>query len=103
MKREYNNYKNLDIALSPYIRTLYDVVGPFEGEIRQDDAAAGDSLCLIFEWMETDLRSLSSHQYRVDSRLPKTVSKSVLSALDIFRRYNIINTDKYSILCSFID
>ncbi|KAH6724209.1 kinase-like domain-containing protein [Leptodontidium sp. MPI-SDFR-AT-0119] len=93
LKREYNNYKNPDIASSPYIRTLYDAVGPFEEDVRQDGAAEEDPPCLVFEWMETDLRSLSSPQYRDGSRLPKTVSKSVLSALDIFGRYNTVHTD----------
>jgi hypothetical protein len=103
LKREYNNYKNPDIASSPYIRTLYDAVGSFEGNVRQDVAAAEDPPCLVFEWLETDLQSLSSHQYRGSSRLPKVVSKSVLSALDIFRRYNTIHTGKYPSSCSLID
>lgn len=60
LKREYNNYKNPDIASSPCIRTLYDAVGPFKEDVRQDGAAAEDPPCLVFEWMETDLRSLSS-------------------------------------------
>lgn len=94
LRREYNHYKNPDIASSPYIRTLYDVVGPSEGNMRQYGTESQP--CLIFEWMETDLRSLSSHPYRDGSFLPKIVSKSVLSALDIFRRYNIIHTGRYS-------
>lgn len=104
LKREYNNYKNPDISSSPYIRTLYDVVGPFE-EVRHDGAANAteDSLCLVFDWMETDLRALSSHQYRRGSRLPNSVSKSVLSTLDIFRRYNTIHTGKCSTSLSVID
>lgn len=95
LKREYNNYKIPDIASSPYIRTLYDAVGSFEEDVRQGDAAAEDPLCLVFEWMETDLQSLPSHQYRRDSRLPKIISKSVLSALDIFKRYNATHTGKF--------
>ncbi|RDL42155.1 uncharacterized protein BP5553_02134 [Venustampulla echinocandica] len=78
LKREYNNYKIPDIASSPYIRTLYNALGSFEEDVRQCDAAAEDPLCLVFECLETDLQSLSSHQYRRDSRLPKIISKSVL-------------------------
>jgi hypothetical protein len=103
LKREYNNYKIPDIASSPYIRTLYDAVGSFEEDVRQGGAAAEDPLCLVFEWMETDLQSLSSHQYRRDSRLPKIISKSVLSTLDIFKRYNATHTGKYAASSSVID
>lgn len=92
LKREYNNYKIPDIASSPYIRALYDAVGSFEEDIRHGGAAVEDPLCLVFEWMETDLQSLSSHQYRHDSQLPKIICKSVLSALDIFKRYNAAHT-----------
>jgi hypothetical protein len=55
LKREYNNYKIPDIASSPYIRALYDAVSSFEQGVCQGGAAAEDPLCLVFEWMETDL------------------------------------------------
>jgi len=42
LEREYNNYKNSDIALSPYIRTLYDAVGFFEEKVIQDNASTED-------------------------------------------------------------
>jgi hypothetical protein len=100
LKREYNNYKIPDIASSPYIRTLYDTVGSFE-DVRHGGAAVEDPLCLVLEWMETDLQSLSSHQYRCDSRLPKVISKSVLSALDTFKRYNAAHTGKYPASSSY--
>lgn len=96
LKREYKNYRNPDIASSSYIRTLYDAVGFFEDELLQDGSATEGPPCLVFEWMETDLRSLPSHQYRDDSSLPKLISKSVLSALDVFKRYNTIHTGKGS-------
>lgn len=75
LKREYNNYKIPDFASSPYIRSLYDAVGSFEEDIRQDGAVAEDPPCLVFEWMETDLQSLLSHKYRCDSTLPNIVYK----------------------------
>ena len=99
LKREYNNYKTPDIGSSPYIRTLYDAVGSFEGEVLQDSTAAEGPRCLVFEWMDTDLRSVSSHQYRDGSSLPKMISQSVLSALDIFKRHNTIHTGKRSASC----
>lgn len=101
LRREYNHYKNPDIASSPYIRTLYDTVGSFEGNVRPDSTE--NQPCLVLEWMETDLRSLSSYQYRDGSCLPKLVSKSVLSALDIFRRNNTIHTGRYSTPYNVID
>lgn len=96
LKREYNNYTNPDIDSSPYIRTLYDAVGSFEDEVLPDSTASEGPPCLVFEWMETDLRSLPFHQYRDGSPLPKINSKSGLSALDIFRRSNTIHTGRCS-------
>jgi len=103
LKREYNSYKVPDIASSPYIRTLYDAAGSFEEGVGKSGVAAEDPLCLVFEWMEADLRSLSSHKYRRDSCLPKIISKSVLSALIIFKRHNVSHTGKYSASSNVID
>lgn len=94
LRREYGVYKIPDIAASPYIRTLYDSIGSFEGDARHGGDAAGEPLCLVFEWMETDLQSVSSRQHRRDSRLPKTISKSVLSALSVFTRRSAVHTGK---------
>ena len=103
LSREYHGYKISDIASSPFVRTLYDSVGSFDGSVGEGDAAMEDSLCLVFEWMKTDLRLVSSHRFRRDSKLPKIVSKSVLSALDLFKGYKLIHTGEYSTSCNFID
>lgn len=94
LKRECHNYKIPDITLSPYIRTPYDDVGSFEQDVCHGDATREDLLCLVFEWMETDLQPLPSNKYRHDSPLRKTISKSLLSALDLFQRYNTIHTGR---------
>jgi hypothetical protein len=103
LNREYHRYKTFDIASSPFIRTLYDSVGSFEGSVGKGDAAMEDPRCLVFEWMETDLRSVPSQRFRCGSNLPKIVSKSVLSALDLFRRFKLTHTGKYSTSGRFID
>jgi hypothetical protein len=101
LNREHNIYHMPDIASSPYIPALYDTVGSFEvEELSRFGVPAKDPSCLVFEWMETDLHSLSSYQYRRNSRLPKIISKSVLSALDMFRRYNGTYTGKHSVSSS---
>ncbi|MCJ1259168.1 hypothetical protein MMC24_007004 [Lignoscripta atroalba] len=85
LKREYRNYGISEIASCPYIRTLYDTVRP--------DEDSGDPPCLVFEWMDLDLRSVPANQFRGDPRLPKIVSKAVLSALKRFKRLNAVHTD----------
>ena len=89
LKREYRNYGISEIASCPYIRTLYDTVRP--------DEDSGDPPCLVFEWMDLDLRSVPANQFRGDPRLPKIVSKAVLSALKRFKRLNAVHTGE----CSF--
>ena len=103
LKREHYNYKIPDIASSPYIRTLYGAAGSFEGNINHVGAAAEHPPCLVFEWMETDLQSLTSHQYRRDARLPRIISKSVLSALDIFKRFDVTHTGEWPAFNNVID
>lgn len=103
LRCEYNNSKNPDIASSPYIRTFYDAIGSFEEDVHQDSTATENPPCLVFEWMETDLRSLSSLQYRDGSPIPKIISKSVLSALESFKRNNIIHTGRHSASCISIN
>ena len=89
LKREYRNYQNPEIASCPHIRTLYDVV-------RQNEAQE-DPICLVFEWMDHDLRSTPANVFRSDQRLPRVVSKAALSALTVFKVLNAVHTGK---LCS---
>lgn len=84
LKREYNNYGISEIASCPSIRTLYDTVRP--------DEDPHDPPYLVFEWMDLDLRSVPASRFRGDPRLPKVVSKAVLSALRLFNTLNAVHT-----------
>ena len=90
LKREYRNYGISEIALCPYIRMLHDVV--------QSNGDLQDPPCLVFEWMDLDLRSVPAHRFRGDSRLPKVVSIAVLSALETFKTLNAVHTGDSSSL-----
>ena len=86
LKREYSNYKILEIASCPYIRALHDTVRSNEDQ--------HDPGCLVFEWMDLDLRSVQANRFRGDPRLPKVVSKAVLSALGRFKKLSVVHTGK---------
>jgi hypothetical protein len=88
LKREYRNYGIFEITSSPYIRTLYDTVQSYENQ--------RDPSCLIFEWMDLDLRSVPANRFRGDPRLPRVVSKAVLSGLKLFKMLNVVHTGNYS-------
>lgn len=94
LKRERNNYKLPAIILCQYIRTLYDVVGPDEDVAQVDsESMTEDPPCMVFEWMEHDLRTVPSDQFRQNSNLPKIIAKSVLSALVILKtQYGAVHT-----------
>jgi hypothetical protein len=47
--------------------------------------------CLILEWMDTDLWHVPPKQFRNNSKLPKVICRSVLSALAIFRKHGKVN------------
>ena len=84
LKREFRNHGISKIASCPYIRTLYDIVQPNEDSHYPP--------YLIFEWMDFDLRSVPAKRFRGDLRLPKVVSKAVLSALETFKQLNAVHT-----------
>lgn len=95
LKREYNNYIVPDIGSSLYVRSMYEAIGRFEDNSpeQQRNSITQNPLYLVFEWMDTDLRSVLPHNFRSDSDLPRLVSKSVLSALDLFKEYRTTHTD----------
>lgn len=84
LRREYRNYRIEDIASSPYIRALCDTV-------RSDKDQDGPS-CLVFEWMDHDLRSVTAPEFRSNPRLPRAVSTAVLSALRVLKTLNAVHT-----------
>jgi serine/threonine protein kinase len=88
LSREHYHYTLSDIASCSYIRTMLDVV-----DLDQEDAPVEAKMvatvkepqCLVFEWMDHDLRHVPSDHYRQNSILPKIIAKSVLSALTLFK------------------
>ncbi|KAI8939248.1 hypothetical protein NX059_005074 [Plenodomus lindquistii] len=85
LRREFRNYSIEEIASSRHIRAMSDTV-------RLDEDQPEPS-CLVFEWMDQDLRSVAKRRFRSDRKLPKAVSKAVLLALEDLRSLNAIHTD----------
>lgn len=94
LKRERGNYRLLAVASCQYIRSLYDVVGPDGDDVQvKNTSTTEDPLCMVFEWMEHDLRTVPSDQFRQNSNLPKIIAKSVLSALALLKsQANAVHT-----------
>jgi hypothetical protein len=88
LRREYRNYQIPALASSRFIRTMYEVVGPIEA-----NECSTQPGCLVFEYMDTVLRKVPSNLFR-DSNLPKGISKSVLSALEVMRAQHKVHTGK---------
>lgn len=86
------------ISSSQYIRKLYDVVPSADCD-NTNHAATSDPFCLVFEWMDHDLRTVPSQKFRGNAMLPKATSKSILSALALLKtEFNAIHTGERSIL-----
>jgi hypothetical protein len=108
-KRESENYKLPVIADCRHIRALYDVIGPDEGDAQvfSISETEDDPVCMVFEWMDHDLRTVSSDQFRQHSNLPKVIARSVLSALALFKaQYNGIHTGTrmtLSLMCQWLN
>jgi hypothetical protein len=93
LKREYRNHRIFEIASCPHIRTLYDTVRSNEDQ--------HNSPCLVFEWMDLDLRLVPANRFRGDPRLPRVVSNAVLSALKLFKMLNAVHTGNRSSSISY--
>ncbi|KAH8714064.1 hypothetical protein GQ44DRAFT_776068 [Phaeosphaeriaceae sp. PMI808] len=98
--REYRNYTITEVAESPHIRPMYDIVKQNDTERSSKAGDSGDSedsesdpSCLVFEWMDTDWVSVQAHTMRSNPKLPKAVAKGVLSALKVIQLLNGIHTD----------
>lgn len=98
LAREYGNYQIPDIASSPYIRQMYEAIGLPQKQDKTSMSSALHPPCLILEWMDTDLWHVPSKSYRNDAELPKTVCRSVLSALEVFRKHGKVHTGSYCLV-----
>jgi hypothetical protein len=92
LEREYGNYQVPDIATSPYIRQMYEAIGLPQEQSKTSISSGLQPPCLILEWMDTDLWHVPSKPFRNDAELPKIVCRSVLSALEIFRKQGKTHT-----------
>lgn len=84
LDREYRNYKIKEIAACPHIRALCDTV-------RSPDKPE-DTSCLVFEWMDQSLATMTAPELRKRPILPKSVSSAVLSALAVLKSLNAVHT-----------
>ncbi|RMZ67134.1 CMGC kinase [Pyrenophora seminiperda CCB06] len=85
LKREHHNYQIDEVASSPYIRALHDTVV-------LDESQDGPP-CLVFEWMDQDLRVVSAPEFRSNPKLPRAVSHGVLSALHALKAAGGVHGD----------
>ena len=93
LRRERDNYNLPAVTSCQYIRTLYDVVGQDVDAVQNSGTAADDALCLVFKWMEHELQTVPSDEFRQNSNLPKIIARSVLSALALLKtEYNAVHT-----------
>lgn len=86
--REHACYEVEAIARSPYIRAQIDSVGH---DVETNNNAL--LLCMVFEWMNTDLWQLSLEEFRSRSQLPRIVARSVLQALAVSQELDGVHTD----------
>ena len=94
MRRERNNYSH-EVSHSPHIQASLDVIGSDKNDVMTDVMQDDVPLCMVFEWMEQDLRSLPSEPFRQNSSVPKVIAKSILSALaDLKTPWNCVHTGK---------
>ncbi|KAI0508850.1 kinase-like domain-containing protein [Xylaria bambusicola] len=97
LHREFTNYQIPEIRQSPYIRRLHEAVGAFfHREFQRDEPLEeiDRQHYLVFEWMDQDLWQTPSAPFRSgDHPFPRIVSRSVLEALEIFRKVGKAHTD----------
>ncbi|RYC56373.1 hypothetical protein CHU98_g9831 [Xylaria longipes] len=85
----------LEINRSKCIRRLYDAVGSFDIPCQTFQAAGYTGQprsCLVFERMETDLWHVPSKPFCGGGEMSKVVNRSVLEALDVFRKLSTAHT-----------
>ena len=93
LNREHRNYKMPAIASCPYIRSLIDIIPNSDDAREESSFSATENPHLVFEWMEQDLRTVPSDEFRDNSKLPKLIAKSVLSGLALLKdRFNAVHT-----------
>ena len=102
--RELRNHRLADVASCQYIRALCDVVGLNEDKALVDSTlTAKDPPCMVFEWMEHDLRAVPSDRFRQNSNLPKLIAKTVLSATALLKsQYGVVHTGEHLCLPSSV-
>jgi hypothetical protein len=83
LSRKCHNYKINEIVTSPYIRALCDVI-----QSQPQDYPS----CLVFEWMDHDLRAVTAPEFRSNPKLPRAVSRGVLSALSVLKTLDAVHT-----------
>ncbi|MCJ1365654.1 hypothetical protein MMC16_004779 [Acarospora aff. strigata] len=89
-EREHHNYQDHKISSSHYIRKLFDLIGHSpEDQI----APKPQQRCMVFEWMESELRTVSSSRVRSNPSLPRIIAKSTLKALAVFQDAQGVHTD----------
>lgn len=100
LQRELHNYRLAAVASSQHFRSLHDTFGTDKDDGDDGpvpyDSTTEEPLCMVFEWMDTDMRGVPSYQFRQNANLPRTVAKSVLSALAVLKtKYNAIHAGEF--------
>lgn len=72
--RERNNYELPHMASCKTIRALRDVIS-------FDSQKPLEPQCMVFEWMDQDLRTVPYSKFRSKPELPRVIARSVLETL----------------------
>jgi hypothetical protein len=76
--RERSNYELPRMASCKTIRALRDVIG-------FDSQKSFEPQCMVFEWMDQDLRTVPYSGFRSNSELPRVIARSVLERLTFLK------------------
>jgi hypothetical protein len=74
--RERSNYELPHMASCKTIRALRDVIG-----FDIDPQKPLEPQCMVFEWMDQDLRTVPYSRFRSRPGLPRVIARSVLETL----------------------
>lgn len=97
--RERNNYELPHMASCKTIRALRDVIG-------FDSQKPLEPQCMVFEWMDQDLRTVPYSKFRSKPELPRVIARSVLETLAFLKEtYGAFHSDinPNNILLSNVD
>lgn len=90
MSRDYETYKKPSVSQSPFILSLYDIIGGPEG---CSSTSSDTPPCLVLEWMDYTLADIPSKAHRKDSALIRAIVEAGLLAITTLANEGLVHTD----------